>query len=87
MAKYYPEPPPAPRKSEDNELLDYIFRELNRISQSLFEGVYLNLEKLYVAPTKPQEGDVIYADGTSWNPGGGIGIYAYVGGAWVKLNP
>ena len=35
---------------------------------------------------KPRNGDIRYADGTNWNPGGtGEGIYAYVNGAWAKL--
>jgi len=36
-------------------------------------------------PADPQNGDLIYADGTSWNPGSGEGIYAYENGAWVKF--
>lgn len=47
---------------------------------------YAQLRTLYAAPAKPREGMVVKADGTTWNPGGtGAGIYAYVGGAWVKL--
>jgi hypothetical protein len=35
---------------------------------------------------KPRNGDVRYADGTNWNPGGtGEGIYAYTDDAWAKL--
>jgi len=35
---------------------------------------------------KPRNGDIRYADGTNWNPGGtGEGIYAYTNGAWAKL--
>lgn len=86
MAKFFPEAPPFPLSEEQRELLDYVFRELNRISVALFTEVYLNLEKKFVEPTRPQDGDVSYADGTSWNPGAGAGIYAYVNSAWTKLN-
>lgn len=86
MAKYFPEPPPFPISEEDQKFLDYMFRELNRISVALFTEVYLNLEKKYVAPTRPQDGDVSYADGTSWNPGAGMGVYAFLGTTWHKLN-
>ena len=29
----------------------------------------LNFLKLYAAPDKPREGDVVLADGATWNPG------------------
>lgn len=86
MAKFFPEAPPFPLSEEQRKFLDYVFRELNRISVALFTEVYLNLEKKFVEPTRPQDGDVSYADGTSWNPGSGAGIYAYINGVWVKLN-
>lgn len=85
MPKYFPEPPPEPKLPEFRALGEYVFRELNRISQSIFTDVYLNLEETFVASDKPQNGDVVFADGTSWNPGNGRGIYAYIGGTWVKL--
>jgi len=45
-----------------------------------------HLDVVYSAPDKPQQGDIRYADGTSWNPGSGEGIYFYnAAGAWVKL--
>ena len=41
---------------------------------------------LYAAPARPLAGMVVYADGTTWNPGSGEGIYRYdLGGAWVKV--
>jgi hypothetical protein len=37
-------------------------------------------------PYTPTDGDLAYADGVGWNPGGtGAGFYGYVAGAWVKL--
>ena len=46
---------------------------------------YAALMTLYAAPSRIFEGMVIKADGTTWNPGSGAGVYARVGGAWVKL--
>ena len=45
------------------------------------------LEVTTVAPTKPRTGMLRIADGTSWNPGSGRGVYWYDGGVpgWVKL--
>jgi len=46
----------------------------------------LYLEQTFAAPVNAIEGQLLFADGVVWNPGGtGKGIYAYYGGAWVKL--
>jgi len=45
----------------------------------------LTLEERFAAPNKPVDGQVEFADGTTWNPGGGKGIYAYYSSAWNKL--
>ncbi len=60
--------------------------ELRAIVQA-FSGPQdrVRLNVLYAAPAKPQEGEIVRADGTSWNPGGGAGAYQRLGGAWVKL--
>lgn len=44
-------------------------------------------EKLYVAPLKPRDGDFAYADGSSWNPGYGAGLYYYDGTSWLLVSP
>jgi len=45
-----------------------------------------HLDVTYVAPTKPSQGDIRYADGTSWNPGSGEGIYYFnSAGSWIQL--
>lgn len=43
------------------------------------------LPVLSSAPSSPQNGDLAYADGSSWDPGSGAGFYGYEGGAWAKL--
>lgn len=45
----------------------------------------LEVELTYNAPTKPEDGDIYYADGTHWNPGGGRGLYFYKVNTWVKI--
>lgn len=84
-------PNPAPVASE--ELPDYLFNELNRLGDIIFNIDMLQLAQTNVAPgsesvrkTKPRDGDIRYADGTSWNPGGtGEGIYAFFNDTWNKL--
>ena len=40
---------------------------------------------LHVEPDRRQDGDVVFADGSDWNPGSGAGLYERRGGAWHKL--
>ena len=44
-----------------------------------------HLDTSYAAPTKLREGDIRLADGTSWNPGSGKGVYCYYSSAWHLL--
>lgn len=46
---------------------------------------YLALNTLYAAPKRIFDGMVVKADGTTWNPGAGAGVYVYVGSGWSKL--
>lgn len=45
----------------------------------------LQLTVTELAPAKPQDGQIAYADGVSWNPGLGQGFYGYYGAAWNRL--
>lgn len=64
-----------------------VLEEFRRLSTFLVRPavVSLNLAKLNAQPAKYQDGDMVYADGTNWNPGSGEGIYVRYGGAWNKL--
>lgn len=64
----------------------YLRRELQSISESMVApSSSLTLDVLAVAPKKPRNGMLVIADGTNWNPGAGVGVYARIAGAWVKL--
>ena len=83
-------PNPAPVSQE--ELPDYLFNELNRLGDIIFNVDMLQLSQTNVEPgdeprkSKPRQGDIRYADGVNWNPGGtGEGIYAYLSTGWSKL--
>ena len=85
---------PNPAPVDPQQLPDYLFRELNRLGDILFNIDTFRLEPTNVDPEdeggtnrgKPRNGDIRYADGTNWNPGGtGEGIYAYTNGSWAKL--
>lgn len=45
----------------------------------------LQLDVLTAEPLVPSDGMIVYADGTSWDPGTGEGFYGYESGVWVKL--
>jgi len=65
----------------------WLSNQFRRIASSLLDPTprTVTLAVLGTAPARPRDGMIVYADGTSWNPGGGAGVYARVSGAWVKL--
>lgn len=76
--------PPQDPKS----LSAYLSRELLALSQAIAgPSERLNLTPLTVAPTKPRNGDLVYADGVNWKPDGvSGGFFGFTGGIWKKLD-
>jgi hypothetical protein len=71
--------------SDAAQLSLYIQDMERRIAQELSARAnVLRLAELAVAPAKYADGDVIYADGTNYDPGGGEDLYVRLAGAWVK---
>lgn len=66
-------------------LQEFIEIELGKIKAAMDILAAGHLDKSYAAPGRPRDGDIRYADGTTWNPGSGVGIYYYNGSAWVFL--
>ena len=79
--KYFPNK--SPNKYEEGFISD----ELSKISFAIDQVSMGHLDVQNVAPSKPRQGDLRYADGSNWNPSaGGEGIYFFnAAGAWVKL--
>jgi hypothetical protein len=77
-------PDPVPNDSEN--IPSYLKKEFNKMSEvvgNIADGHY---DVTNVAPSKPRQGDVRFADGTNWNPtSGGEGLYVYLAGGWSKL--
>jgi hypothetical protein len=63
----------------------FLLDELQKVSAAITALAAGHLDKTHVAPVKPRDGDIRYADGTDYNPGSGEGIYAYYGAAWHFL--
>ena len=78
----------VPTTSSAQSLPDFknwISGELVRISNTFTTSRQsLNIPVINAEPAKPQVGDVVFADGTNWNPGGGRGLY-YYDTSWTKI--
>lgn len=86
MTVQFPRFNPATVPTDPAALPGYIQDMLIEIASVLDLVRDGHLDVLYSAPDKPKQGDIRYADGTSWNPGSGEGIYFYnSAGSWVKL--
>ena len=82
----YYEPGPLPLDQEDLGI--YVVTELKRLGNTILNQTHLRAERVHAEPEKPRGGDIGYADGTNWDPGGtGEGIYFFKEStsAWVKL--
>lgn len=81
--QYTPGDPPA-----DPAQMQRYLRELEtRIAATFAALAAGHLDKTYVAPAKPRDGDIRYADGVSWLPNGagGVGIWYYKVNTWIQL--
>ncbi len=80
-SEYIPAVPPNELSPQARRFLD---TELRAIADQI-NSTQFCLPPLAAAPAKPENGVIVYADGTNWNPGSGEGFYGYQAGAWVKL--
>jgi hypothetical protein len=77
---YTPRNPPA---QWDPQWFAQEQQNIRQAMESAVNGVILTT--LYAAPSRIYEGMIVKADGATWNPGAGAGIYARVSSAWTKL--
>jgi hypothetical protein len=73
------------RPKDPAQAVDMLYREVEMLNDRFSLLEYSLQRTQYAAPDKPREGQFAKADGVTWNPGGGAGLYQYQGGAWVKL--
>lgn len=73
-------PTVTPNTSE--ELPTYVKKELNELSAVVNNQADGHIDPVHVAPNKPREGNIRYADGSDWNPGQGKGLYHFDGTVW-----
>jgi hypothetical protein len=65
----------------------FLQQELPRIAQAMDGAVKVRKYRVqYEQPEKFEAGDTVYADGVTWNPGAGEGLYRRsIAGAWVFI--
>lgn len=83
MPRYEPLPLPDARDVSNERLLEYLQQELRRLAGVLSELDQGRRDVLYVEPAKPRDGQLGYADGVTWNPGSGVGLYYRKSTDWV----
>ena len=71
-----------PGTDTDPVLIEFLRREFFAVFQGM-EAV----DRLPILTREPErvEGRLAFADGASWNPGAGRGLYCFEGTAWRKL--
>lgn len=74
-------------RTEGQDSLRYLDQELHRISEAITLSAPRYIVKHYEVPGKPRDGQIELADGVSWNPGSGRGLYWYdaVSATWKFL--
>lgn len=79
--QYNPGDPPI----DAVQLQIFLREELAKISATFGLLAAGHIDQTYVAPAKPRDGDIRYADGTSWMPSGGKGLYMHNGSVWTLI--
>lgn len=59
--------------------------EFGKIELAASETRELELRESFVPPVRPRNGMIVYTNGTVLGLAAGLGIYARVNNAWVKL--
>lgn len=78
--KYAPKPVPV-----NGALNGYLREELARIGSASDQASAITLTELAAAPDKIEDGQLIYANGSDYDPGDGEGFYGRVNGSWQTL--
>jgi len=79
------DPEPINPDLSEKELIRYVEKELWKISAIFTHALTRNIEVAFVAPEKPRDGMVRLADGISWNPASGQGVYVFYNNIWNRL--
>lgn len=82
MARYIPGNVPTDQRL----LADFMRAEFEKIASAMDSpNESMALTTLYAVPNKFRDGTIVKADGVTWNPGAGSGVYVYRNGGWNFL--
>jgi hypothetical protein len=84
---YLPDPFDDNEQVDAKRLSEYVKRQLQKIGDALALAEDGRFETRAVSPTRPEEAQIAYADGSNWNPGSGEGYYYFDGAAWQFMGP
>ena len=77
---------PGQVPADEKQMQRFVREELDKVAAAIALLAAGHLDPVYVAPTKPRDGDIRYAVGApDWNPGAGRGVYIYKINTWVLL--
>lgn len=71
-------------KSNERSLLQIFLQSAFRRFESHM-AIERRISLYEAAPVNPEEGMIVRADGTNWDPGSGRGYYGYDNGNWTFL--
>jgi hypothetical protein len=85
---YSPKQQPAGLDPKVQPLIDWAASEFQSLARAFGEKIdRIRFNPLGKAPDRLRTGDVIFADGSAYDPGDGIGIYEFNGTALKKVGP
>lgn len=76
---------PDPNSVDTRELLHFVVQELNKVAAASALSAQGRRDLLGAEPSRPREGQLVYADGVGWDPGQGAGTYQFDGTNWLLV--
>ena len=72
-----PSVPPHTDTPEGTRIVEWARRAFDANIRRINSPSEVRFEPAYTPPAKPDPGMVVFADGSHWNPGSGVGLYYY----------
>lgn len=77
---------PTTTSAETAAIVQWVLTNLRVIIERLNTPGLAQLIELHEEPPKPRVGLLVWADGTDWDPGSGVGLYVFDGSAWLNVD-
>jgi hypothetical protein len=78
---------PPQQSIAPDDIPAFLLKELQKIQAVLsnLSTESINIPLRAAEPERYEEGMIVGADGSNWDPGSGSGLYQLRSGAWVKI--